>query len=175
MLDFCSFLFSIYSVPHLVYNPQQPCSTTPTTNNLNTNACANRFFAFLVVLVSIAIARVHFAYKKQPVNTFKHTLRYAGQSLMVNDYFPRIERESPESEFSDRDEDDDDYDEDDDDDDDDYEPLQFAIETSGDEQQQPQQQQQEEQHLQKPTIRIKRSPKSGFADYRPSDCDVIIL
>lgn len=91
---------------------------------------------------------------------------------MVNDYFPRIERESPESEFSDRDEDDDDYDEDDDDDDDDYEPLQFAIETSGDEQQQ---QQQEEQHLQKPTIRIKRSPKSGFADYRPSDCDVIIL
>ncbi|XP_041772156.1 phosphatidate phosphatase LPIN3 isoform X1 [Anopheles merus] len=110
--------------------------------------------------------------KHELTQTFQST--YAGQSLMVNDYFPRIERESPESEFSDRDEDDDDYDEDDDDDDDDYEPLQFAIETSGDEQQQPHQQQ-EEQHLQKPTIRIKRSPKSGFADYRPSDCDVIIL
>uniref|UniRef100_A0A182NHK7 phosphatidate phosphatase n=1 Tax=Anopheles dirus TaxID=7168 RepID=A0A182NHK7_9DIPT len=52
--------------------------------------------------------------KHELTQTFQST--YAGQSLVVNDYFPPIEHlESPESEFSDYDEDDDDYEEEDDD------------------------------------------------------------
>lgn len=73
--------------------------------------------------------------------------RYAGQSIVVNDLFPPIRQESPESE------DDNDYD-----DDDEYETLQFSIETSGDEQQ---------SHIQQDlsVLRKKRTQKSGFSDY----------
>lgn len=72
--------------------------------------------------------------------------RYAGQSIVVNDFFPPIRCESPESE------DDDDYD-----DDDEYETLQFQIESSGDEQQ---------SHTQQELLqRKKRLRKPGFSDY----------
>uniref|UniRef100_A0A182R0X5 phosphatidate phosphatase n=1 Tax=Anopheles farauti TaxID=69004 RepID=A0A182R0X5_9DIPT len=99
--------------------------------------------------------------KHELTQTFQST--YAGQVLVVNDYFPPIEPVSPESEFSDYDEDDDDYDEEEDDED---EPLQFPIETSGDEQHPPSATPQHQRQQQIPKIRIKHSPKSGFADYR---------
>uniref|UniRef100_A0A182WIS4 phosphatidate phosphatase n=1 Tax=Anopheles minimus TaxID=112268 RepID=A0A182WIS4_9DIPT len=76
--------------------------------------------------VGIPIARI---FTINPKGELKHELTqtfqstYANQSMVVDDIFPPIELESPESEYSNYAKDDD------------YDPLQFPIDTSGDEQQ----------------------------------------